>query len=214
MFKKSEKNNNVNVSVFGYVDSPNKIGYTIIPLYVSEGKYDKTNRLFFQKDGSKSHYGVANSISRLVGSHSKKRAKKFVCDRCLCLFWRQDSLDKHSKYCSEHDAVKTLMPVPGVNDILRFKNIHHQLPVPIMFTADFESFTKPIDITHGETKLYQRHEPPAFSLYTISRVEGFSPGIITHVCEDENDNVARNHSSKRPRTALKKFTKSLRFLLK
>ena len=61
-----------------------------------------------------------------------------------------------------------------------------------MFTADFESFTKPIDITHGETKLYQRHEPSAFSLYTISRVEGFSPDIITHVCEDENDNVAKS----------------------
>ena len=59
-----------------------------------------------------------------------------------------------------------------------------------MFTADFESFTKPIDITHGETKLYQRHEPSAFILYTISCVEGFSLDIITHVCE--NDNVAKS----------------------
>ena len=34
MFKKFEKNNKMNVSVFGYVDSPNKIRYMIIPLYV------------------------------------------------------------------------------------------------------------------------------------------------------------------------------------
>ena len=47
-FKKFEKNK-VDVSVFGYVPSPNKIGYMIIPLYVSEGKYEKTNRLFFEK---------------------------------------------------------------------------------------------------------------------------------------------------------------------
>ena len=32
MFKKFEKNNKVNVSVFGCVDSRKKIGYTIIPL--------------------------------------------------------------------------------------------------------------------------------------------------------------------------------------
>ena len=121
------KNNKVNVSVFGYVPSPSKIGYTIIPLYVSEGKYDRTNRLFFQKDGSKSHYAVVNNMSRLVGSHCKKKAKKYVCDRCLCLFWQQDSLDEHSQYCSKHDAVKTLMPVRGVNDILRFKNINYYL---------------------------------------------------------------------------------------
>ena len=49
MFKKFEKNNKVNVSVFGYVPSSNKTGYTIIPLYVSGGQYEKTNRLFFFK---------------------------------------------------------------------------------------------------------------------------------------------------------------------
>ena len=31
----------------------------------------------------------------------------------------------------------------------------------------------------------------AFSLYTVSRVESFSPDIITHVCKNENDNVAK-----------------------
>ena len=131
-------------------------------------------------------------MSRSVGSHCKKHGKKYVCDRCLCLFWRHDSLDKHFQYCSEHDAAKTLILVRGISDGLRFKNIHHQLPVPIMFTADFESFTKPIDITHGETKLYQRQEPSAFSLYTISRVEGFTLDIITHICKDENDTVAKS----------------------
>ena len=151
-------------------------------------------------------------MSRLVGSHSKKRDKKYVCDHCFCLFWKQDSLDKHIQYCKEHDAIKTLMPIPGVNDILRFKNTDHQVPVPIMFTADFESFTKPINITHSDTKLYQRHEPSAFRLYTISCVEGFSPGIIMFA--KTKTITLPNHLIKQLRTALKKFTKSLRFLSK
>ena len=192
MFKKFENNNQINVSVFGYAPG-SKSDYTIIPLYVSEGKYVKTNRLFFWKndDGTKCHYGVVNDMSRLIAAQNGKKTKKFVCDRCLCLFWKQTSLDKHSEYCSEHDAVKIEMPVKGVNDILRFKNIHHQIPVPIMFTGDFECFTKPVDETRGQTRLYQKHEPSAFSLYTLSRVEGFSPSIVTHVCADENDNVAK-----------------------
>ena len=89
MFRKFEKNNKVNVSVFGYVFD-GKSGFTIIPLYVSEGKYKKTNRLFFWKndDGTKCHYGVVNDMSRLVGAQNGKKNKKFVCDRCLCLFWK------------------------------------------------------------------------------------------------------------------------------
>ena len=163
MFRKFEKNNNINVSVFGYVPNSGKLGFTIIPLYISEGKFEKTNRLFFWKneDGTKCHYGVVNDMSRLVGAQNGKKNKKFVCDRCLCLFWKQESLNKHVKYCSEHDAVKTEMPLKGINDILQFKNIHHQVSVPIMFTGDFECFTRPIDETRGNTKLYQKHESSA-----------------------------------------------------
>lgn len=129
-------------------------------------------------------------MSRLVSNQvSKKKASKFVCDFCLCSFGRQDLLDKHVEYCWEHDAVKTVMPEPGKSDILKFKNIQHQVVVPIKISCDFESFTKPIDVTHGETKLYQQHVPSAFCIYVVSRIEGFSMDSITYVCQGENDEV-------------------------
>ena len=43
---------------------------------------------------------------------------------------------------------------------------------------------KPIDKTHGETKLYQKHIPSAFFIYIISHVDGFSMDLITYVGEN------------------------------
>lgn len=85
-FKKIEKNNpTISLSVFGheYVRKPlsELSDINIIPLYVSKERREKTARLFFwkNKDGTKSHYGVVESMSRLVGSQiSKKKAKK-IC---------------------------------------------------------------------------------------------------------------------------------------
>ena len=104
---------------------------------------------------------------------SKKKAKKYICDFCLNPFGREDLLDKHTEYCSKHNAVKVTMPKPGRN-ILKFKNIQNSVECPVKIIFDFESFLKPIDKMCGETKLYQKHVPSAFCLYVVSRVEGFS----------------------------------------
>lgn len=72
---------------------------------------------------------------------------------------------------------------------MKFKNIHHQVFVPIAISADFESFTKPINKVCGATKLYQQHVSSAFCIYVISRVEGFSMDPITYVCQSEDDEV-------------------------
>ena len=52
---------------------------------------------------------------------------------------------------------------------------------PTKVYADFESLLAPIDKTLGDTKLYQKHVPVAFSLYVVSRVEGFSMIAINYV---------------------------------
>ena len=87
MFKKFEKNNKVNVSVSGYVPSSNGLGYTIIPLYVSQCKYDSINHLFFQKGGSKSHYGVVNNMSRLVRSQGRIQDFSYVSQNSDDRWW-------------------------------------------------------------------------------------------------------------------------------
>ena len=170
VFRKFEKNNGISLRVFGYQLDFN--GYaTTIPLYVSREGCESVVRLFFLKseDGTASHYCVVKNMSALVSSQvSKKKAKKYVGDFCLCPFGEQRLLDAHTEYCSKHDAVNTMMPDPR-RDILKFKNIQNTVECPIKIYADFERFLKPIG---GVTRLHQRHVPSAFCLYLVSRIEG------------------------------------------
>ena len=187
MFKKFENNNDVSVLVFGYENKD------IIPLYVPIERRERIVRLFFYKneDGTKSHYCVIKSMSRLVSSQiSKKKAKKFICDFCLNAFGNEDLLNEHVKYCSKHDAVNVVMPNPK-NNFLKFKSIQNLIECPVKIYADFESFLKTICEMRGETKLYQKHVPSAFSIYVVSRVEGFSMEPITYACQSENEQVGK-----------------------
>ena len=179
IFKKFERNNNgISLLVFGHEKVENKIH--IIPLYVPTVIHERTAHL-----DNESHYCVVSGKSALISSQvSGKKSKKYVCDYCLNYFGSQAFLDKHTEYCSKHDAVTTILPEPGKNT-LKFKSVE----CPIKIYADFESFLKPINKTHGDTKLYQEHVLSAFCLYVVSRVEGFSMDPVTYVKQDETDKV-------------------------
>ena len=56
--------------------------------------------------------------------------------RCLNPFNNQKALDKHEEYCSNHEAVKIIMPEKGT--MLKFKNYHRGEKVPFVIYADFE----------------------------------------------------------------------------
>lgn len=179
-----------------------------IPLYVPTERYEKTIRLFLLKgnSGSNNHYCVikGDSMSRLISSQvSKKEHKKFVCDFCLCSFGSQDLLDRHTEYCSKHDAVNTIFPKPREN-ILKFKNIQNCIECPIKVYCDFESFLTHINKMHGKTRLYQKDTPSAFCLYVVSRVKGFSMDPIVYVKQGETDEVDKVFVE-----TLNKFTKDL-----
>ena len=140
VFRKFEKNNDISLRVFGH-QLNNNGGVAIIPLYAPKERRERVVRLFFlkSKDVIASHYCVVKNMSALVRSQvSKKKAKKYVCDFCLCPFGRQDLLDAHTEYCSKHGAVKTVMPIRGRNT-LKFKNIQNTVECPIKIYADFET---------------------------------------------------------------------------
>ena len=118
------------------------------------------------------------------GQLSKNKTKRHVCDYCLNYFGSEDLLIKHTKYCSKHEAVNAIFPERGKNDELKFKHVQNCVECPIKIYADFESFLKPINKTHGKTILYQKHTPSAFCLNVVSRVEGFSMEPITYSGED------------------------------
>ena len=179
-FKIFEKNN-VSILVFGHE------GDDIIPLYVPVDRREKVVRLFFQKTKTNSHYCMIKSMSRLIANQvSSKQHKKYICDFCLNAFGNEDLLLKHEDYCSKHDCVHTTFPKPGEN-ILKFKNYQNGIECPIKIFADFESFLKQIDKTHGKTKLYQQHVLSAFCLYVVSRVPGFEMDPITYVKKGSED---------------------------
>ena len=88
--------------------------------------------------------------------------------------------------------MKTEYPKPGKN-ILKFKNTQNCLKYPIKCYFDTESILKPIDETHGKTKLSQRHVVSAFCSFTpVSRMRGFSMEPITYVAKDEHDEVGED----------------------
>ena len=102
---------------------------------------------------------------------SKHDGKKYFCMRCLNPFNNQKALDKHEEYCSNHEAVKIIMPKKGT--MLRFENYHRGERVPFVIYADFESCIKSIHTCdpnpeNSYTKQYQKHEPISFYYYIKS----------------------------------------------
>jgi len=71
-------------------------------------------------------------------------------------------------YCKEHETVKRQFPEAGSKQSkLSYKNHYKSMKVPIVVSADFECFTKPIDTCQPNPKLsysmqYQEHIPSSF----------------------------------------------------
>ena len=75
-------------------------------------------------------------------------------------------LEKHGKNCI---AEPTRIQMPSVKDKnMKFEKIQHQLKVPFVIYADFESLTLPISSTHNNnkesfTEAYQYHGSCGFA---------------------------------------------------
>ena len=162
--KFEKQNPSIFITVFGYEDKS---------VYVLRNS-ENTNRehnviLLLIKEQGVNHYCLVKNISRLLSSQfSKHDGKKYFCMRCLNPFNNQKALDKHEEYCSNHEAVKIIMPKKGT--MLRFENYHRGERVPFVIYADFESCIKSIDTCdpnpeNSYTKQYQKHEPISFYYY-------------------------------------------------
>ena len=165
---KFEKQNlSIFITVFGYEDKS---------VYVLRNS-ENTNRehnviLLLIIEQGVNHYCLVKDLSRLLSSQvSKHNGKKYFCMRCLNPFNDQKALDKHEEYCSNHEAVKIIMPKKGT--MLRFENYHRGERVPFVIYADFESCIKSIHTCgpnpeNSYTKQYQKHEPISFYYYIKS----------------------------------------------
>ena len=165
--KFEKQNPSIFITVFGYEDKS---------VYVLRNS-ENTNRehnviLLLIKEEGVNHYCLVKNLSRLLSSQvSKHDGKKYFCMRCLNPFNNQKALDKHEEYCSNHEAVKIIMPKKGT--MLRFENYHRGEKVPFVIYADFESCIKSIHTCgpnpeNSYTKQYQKHEPISFYYYIKS----------------------------------------------
>ena len=165
--KFEKQNPSIFITVFGYEDKS---------VYVLRNS-ENTNRehnviLLLIKEEGVNHYCLVKNLSRLLSSQvSKHDGKKYFCMRCLNPFNNQKALDKHEEYCSNHEAIKIIMPKKGT--MLRFENYHRGEKVPFVIYADFESCIKSIHTfgpnpENSYTKQYQKHEPISFYYYIKS----------------------------------------------
>jgi len=135
-YNKIEKQNQINVNVFGY------LGF-FYPIYLSKEKYDNYLEVLYIEEEEKSHYVLNTNFDRLMSSFNKYKAKKHFCKRCLHCFSSKELLENHSPDCFALNGTQNIeLPKPGSK--VFFKNYHKMQPVPFVISADFEAVTKKI----------------------------------------------------------------------
>ena len=155
-FNKIEKQNSININVFGYED---KQPY---PIYVSKEKYeDHMELLLVTKDENK-HYVLIKDFNKFMYNQTKHKERKHFCMHCLQCFSSERVLNNHKDNCIQVNGTQAVNMPTKDNNILKFNNFHKQQPVPFVIYADFEAITEKIqgcqqNNESSYTEAYQRH---------------------------------------------------------
>ena len=154
-YNKIEKQNQINVNVFGYSSF-------IYPIHTSKEKYKDHIEVLYIEVEEKSHYVYIQNFNRLMNTFTNHKETKHFCMRCLHCFSREDLLEKHSSDCFALNGTQKIdMPAKGSK--IYFKNYHRIQPVPFVIYADFEALTKKINTCHHNndksfTDPYEEHK--------------------------------------------------------
>ena len=155
-YNKIEKQNSININVFGYEE---KQPY---PIYVSKEKYeDHMELLLVTKDENK-HYVLIKDFNKFMYNQTKHKERKHFCMHCLQCFSSDRVLNNHKDNYIQVNGTQAIKMPTKDNNILKFNNFHKQQQVPFVIYADFEAITEKI---HGcqqnnessYTEAYQRH---------------------------------------------------------
>ena len=149
---KVEKQNNININVFGWKNS------SAFPIYISKEKHKEAMNLLYYKN----HYVLINNFNRFMYNYTKHKDKKHFCMYCLQCFSSADILKKHKKNCIIVNG-KQSINMANEGEKVQFKNYHKKLEVPFVIYVDFEAIVEKI---HGVknnpdnscTDVYQKHK--------------------------------------------------------
>ena len=128
---KFEKQNNYAINVFGYEKVDCKkvdCKKVVYPLRISKRDEQVINLLLIANEET-NHYCWIKNMSKLLSKQkSNHNGKIYFCYRCLNSFPSVKSLDKHTEYCQNNEAVKIEMS----GGRLYFKNHYKKQRVPFV----------------------------------------------------------------------------------
>ena len=155
-YNKIEKQNEININVFGY---ENKQPY---PIFASKEKYDRELNLLLITENDNKHYVLIKDFNRFMFNQTKHEHRKHFCMHCLQCFSSEEVLSTHKDNCIQVNGTQAVKMPHKDNNILKFNNFHKQQPVPFVIYADFEAIIekisgcKPKD-DKSYTEAYQKH---------------------------------------------------------
>ena len=153
---KIEKQNEININVFGYEE---KQPY---PIYISKEKHeDHMELLLITKDENK-HYVLIKDFNKFMFNQTKHKNKKHFCMHCLQCFSSDRLLNEHKDNCIQVNGTQAVKMPDKDNNILKFNNFHKQQAVPFVIYADFEAIIEKIsgckpNNDKSYTEAYQKH---------------------------------------------------------
>ena len=165
-YNKIEKQNEININVFGY---ENKQPY---PVYISKEKYEKhLELLLITKDDNK-HYVLIKDFNRFMFNQTKHEHRKHFCMFCLQCFSSEEVLNNHKENCIQINGQQAIKMPDKNKNILKFNNFNKQQPIPFVIYADFEAITEKIsgcrpNNNKSFTEAYQKHTDCGFGYKVV-----------------------------------------------
>ena len=165
-YNKIEKQNEININVFGY---ENKQPY---PIYISKEKYEKHMELLLITEDENKHYVFIKDFNRFMYNQTKHEHKKHFCMHCLQCFSSEEVLNNHKNNCIQVNGEQAIKMPDKNNNTLKFNNFHKQQPVPFVIYADFEAITEKIsgcqpNNNKSFTDAYQKHTDCGFGYKVV-----------------------------------------------
>ena len=155
-FNKIEKQNKININVFGYEE---KQPY---PIYISKEKFkDHMELLLITKDENK-HYVLIKDFNKFMYNQTKHKEKKHFCMHCLQCFSSEKVLNNHKDNRIQINGTQAVKMLDKDNNILKFDNFHKQQAVPFVIYVDFEAILEVVSSCKPNndksyTEAYQKH---------------------------------------------------------
>ena len=165
-YNKIEKQNEININVFGY---ENKQPY---PIYISKEKYEKHMELLLITEDENKHYVLIKDFNRFMFNQTKHEHRKHFCMYCLQCFSSEEVLKNHKDNCIQLNGEQAIKMPDKSNNTLKFNNFHKQQPVPFVIYADFEAITEKIsgcrpNNNKSFTEAYQKHTDCGFGYKVV-----------------------------------------------